>query len=73
MSRIIELGWKARLLALPCEYDGAPVVPIIAQVDSETLRISRNVYGIHDPVLWTGVNRPPPAEESQDTFYVDAF
>jgi acyl-homoserine lactone synthase len=73
MTRIIELGWKARPLALPCEYDGAPVVPIIARVDSETLRISRNVYGVHEPVLWTRNNRPLPAEEPQDTFYVDAF
>ncbi|HZH50464.1 MAG TPA: acyl-homoserine-lactone synthase [Microvirga sp.] len=54
MTRIIELGWKARPLALPLEYDGKPVVPIYAEVNEETLRMSREVYGIHEPVLTTG-------------------
>jgi acyl-homoserine lactone synthase len=51
MTRIIELGWKARPLALPMEYDGKPVVPIYAGVTEETLMVSRAVYGIHEPVL----------------------
>jgi acyl-homoserine lactone synthase len=58
MTRIIELGWKARPLALLHEYDGKPVVPIYAGVDEETLRISREVYGISEPVLKIEVDRP---------------
>jgi len=51
MTQIIELGWKARPLALPLEYDGKSVVPIYAGVTEETLTMSREVYGIHEPVL----------------------
>jgi acyl-homoserine lactone synthase len=58
MTRIIEIGWKARPLALPHEYDGKPVVPIYAGVDEETLRKSREVYGISEPVLKIEVDRP---------------
>jgi acyl-homoserine lactone synthase len=73
MSRIIELGWKARPLALPCEYDGTPIVPIYAGVSQETLRLSREVYGIHRPVLHVE-DRPgfPSDGAIQDYPYADA-
>lgn len=51
LTRIIELGWKARPMALPFDYDGKPVVPIYAEVDETTLATSRAVFGIRMPVL----------------------
>ncbi|HYF54966.1 MAG TPA: acyl-homoserine-lactone synthase [Salinarimonas sp.] len=51
LTRMIELGWRARPMALPTEHDGQPVVPIHAEVDEDTLATSRAVFGMNRPVL----------------------
>jgi acyl-homoserine lactone synthase len=53
LTRIIELGWHARPLALPSDWAGETVVPIYAGVDEATLAASREAFGIKHPVLDT--------------------
>lgn len=54
LTRMLELGWHARPLALPTEYDAEPIVPLYCGVDESTLATSRAVLGIAEPVLQVG-------------------
>jgi acyl-homoserine lactone synthase len=51
LTRMLELGWHARPMAMPTQYGGEPIVPIFAGVDEATLTTSRAVLGVHRSVL----------------------
>lgn len=51
LTRMLELGWRARPLALPREYDGSPIVPLLCGFDAGTLAASRQMLGIPGQVL----------------------
>ena len=66
LTRILELGWQARPLTLPLEYDGQPVIAIYAGVSETTLERTRQAFGIRTSVLEDETGRPervpvPPA------------
>lgn len=51
LTRIAQLGWDLRPLALPSEYDGQPLVPFYVHLKPDTLATARQVYGFTEPVL----------------------
>lgn len=51
ITRFLELGWRARPLALPRNYDGEPLVPIFVEVDEHTVERCRALLGTSEPVL----------------------
>lgn len=51
VTRLLELGWKARPLAIPTTYKGETVVAMLAGVDAQTVRTSRAVFGIEGAVI----------------------
>jgi acyl-homoserine lactone synthase len=53
LTRLMELGFKCKPLALPSQLEGQDVVPFLAYVSEATLQTARAVLGVKDPVLST--------------------
>ena len=51
MTRMMQLGWHVRPLALESVVDGQPVVPLVAYPTEKALPIMRAFFGIDRPVL----------------------
>jgi acyl-homoserine lactone synthase len=51
ITRLLELGWKARPLALPTTYKGETVVAMLAGVSEQTVETTRAVFGIEREVI----------------------
>ena len=51
LTRLMELGFKCKPLALPSQLDGQDVVPFMAHVSETTLLTARAVLGVNEPVL----------------------
>jgi acyl-homoserine lactone synthase len=51
ITRLLELGWKARPLALPISYKGETVVAMLAGVSEQTVLTTRAVFGIAREVI----------------------
>ncbi len=58
LTRLMELGFKCKPLALPSQMDGQDVVPFLAHVSGATLQIARTVLGVNDPVLTSSFADP---------------
>jgi acyl-homoserine lactone synthase len=59
ITRFLELGWRAKPLALPVEYEGESLVPIYVDVDETTLERCRGLLGVAGPVLTVGDDFEP--------------
>jgi acyl-homoserine lactone synthase len=51
LTRLMELGFKCKPLALPSQLEGQDVVPFLAQVSETTLHTARAVLGVNGAVL----------------------
>ena len=51
LTRLMELGFKCKPLALPSQLDGKDVVPFLARVSEHTLQTARSVLGVSSAVL----------------------
>lgn len=51
LTRLMELGFKCKPLALPSEIDGVPVVPFLAHVSALTLETARRLLDVKTSVL----------------------
>jgi acyl-homoserine lactone synthase len=51
LTRLMELGFKCKPLALPGQLDGQDVVPFLAHVSKATLQTARTVLGVNNSVL----------------------
>jgi acyl-homoserine lactone synthase len=51
ITRLLELGWQARPLAIPTTYKGETVVPMLAGVSAHTVATTRAIFGIEDRVI----------------------
>ena len=65
LTRMLELGWATRPLALPFEYQGELILPVICEFTSTTLGTSRRVLEVSQPVLEIDQSEParPPQPE----------
>jgi acyl-homoserine lactone synthase len=52
LTRLMELGFKCKPLALPSQLEGQDVVPFLAHVSEVTLQTARALLGVSEPVLW---------------------
>ncbi|MGL4404171.1 MAG: acyl-homoserine-lactone synthase [Notoacmeibacter sp.] len=53
LTRMMELGFKCKPLALPSQLDGQDVIPFLAHVSEVTLQTARQVLGVKSAVLQT--------------------
>ena len=60
LTRLMELGFKCKPLALPSQLDGQDVVPFLAHVSEATLKTARAVLGMNCAVLVTGYEGQNP-------------
>ena len=51
LTRLMELGFKCKPLALPSQVEGQDVVPFLAFVSERTLQTARAILGVTSPVL----------------------
>jgi acyl-homoserine lactone synthase len=58
LTRLMELGFKCKPLALPSRHEGQDVVPFLAHVSVATLQKARAVLAVTEPVLTTGFESP---------------
>lgn len=65
LTRLMELGFKCKPLALPSEIDGVPVVPFLAHVSELTLETARRMLDVKASVL---VDEESPDYTKQDLF-----
>jgi acyl-homoserine lactone synthase len=51
LTRMMELGFRCKPLALPSQLDGQDVIPFLAHVSETTLKTARSVLGVTEPVI----------------------
>ena len=51
LTRLMELGFKCKPLALPSQLDGQDVVPFLAHVSDKTLQTARQVLNVDSAAL----------------------
>ena len=69
LTRLMELGFKCKPLALPSQLEGQDVVPFLAHVSELTLQTSRAVLGVASPVLSDSKNI---TEDNERDFFANA-
>jgi acyl-homoserine lactone synthase len=57
LTRLMELGFKCKPLALPSQLDGQDVVPFLAHVSESTLEKARSVLGVSTSVIFNTYSR----------------
>ena len=53
LTRLMELGFRCRPLALPSQLEGQEVIPFLAHVSEATLRTARTILGVSEPILFS--------------------